>query len=79
MIEAEKAIESAINTLEYKNIALSRKVQDNTKMLDFVNSSLLTCTTLDKTPKPNLQKSKSDSKKRNKLNSGHSNHDGHNH
>ena len=75
--DAEKIIETAINTIEYKTIGLNRKVKDDPEMLTFVEKALVSCNAY--APKvPEKQKS-SLSKKNNIKRKFKNDHTGHSH
>ena len=46
IVESETAIKSAVNSLEYKTVALNKNVGEDSELLSFVDESLLTCSLL---------------------------------
>ena len=46
--DAEVALANSVNTMKFQSIALSKKIKDDPDMLSFVDTSLLTCTKLNK-------------------------------
>ncbi len=73
LVQSEAAIENAVNTLEFQTIGLNNKIQDDPKMLAFVDRSLKTCKSL----KPEI-KSKVNNNK-NGVRAKKMDHSGHNH
>ena len=43
---AAAALESAVNTLHFQNLAMDKSIKDDTEMADFVSRSLTTCSGL---------------------------------
>jgi len=73
--DAKEIVESATNTLTFQTIGLSRKVQDDTELLAFVNETLETCNSL-KPKKANQPINNKSKTIKSKLNDSHA---GHNH
>ena len=46
--EAEAALETAVNTMTFRSVSLSKKIKDDPTMLAFVDESLATCSSLKK-------------------------------
>ena len=59
--QSEQIIASAVNTLEFQTIPLSRSVEDDEEILAFVNKSVETCNAL----APKTSKSKKVNRKKN--------------
>jgi len=57
LAEAEASLSTAINTLNFQSVSLSKKITDDPNMLAFVDKTLATCNSLRKKP-PRRAKSK---------------------
>jgi len=71
--ESELAVANAVNTVQFKTIALNNKIQDDPDILSFVDLSIKTCNSLNP---ETLSKSKSE---KNKVKAKKTDHSGHKH
>ncbi len=73
LIVSQKAIDDAVNTIQFQTIALNSKVEDDNDLLAFVNESVKKCNALDR------KKSSESAKAKKKPNTSSRSHHGHDH
>ena len=73
LIVSQKAIDDAVNTIQFQTIALNSKVEDDNDLLAFVNESVKKCNALDR------KKSSESAKAKKKPNVSSRSHHGHDH
>ena len=71
LVVSQKAIDDAVNTIQFQTIPLNNKVEDDDDLLAFVNESVKKCNALDRKKSAESAKAKKKPKKSSRSHHGH--------
>ena len=71
LVVSQKAIDDAVNTIQFQTIPLNNKVEDDDELLAFVNESVKICNALDRKKSAESAKAKKKPKKSSRSHHGH--------
>ena len=71
LVVSQKAIDDAVNTIQFQTIPLNNKVEDDDELLAFVNESVKKCNALDRKKSAESAKPKKKPKKSSRSHHGH--------